>query len=181
MNKCRKIGLVSIALLSFTLINSVKADDSSAAGKANGYFNYRLPQPGILPDDKLYKLTVLRDNLMFYFIRNPLKKFEYYIMLSDRGISSTTVLIDKGEIELAKQTAFKAEHYFTRLISDYKWYYWFGNKLPSEMRDKIILSANKHQEILNTIIDKVDEKDKNVFKQALSFSKRNLQTFMEVK
>lgn len=131
--------------------------------------SYTLGNTGILPDHPFYKLKVLRDKLMLRFILNPVKKIEYYLILSDTGIAASSALVEKGKQVLAHETALKAEHYYTQLVSDYKWAIWYHRTIPSALTAKILLAAVKHQEVLSGL----------GFSDAAEFSKRNEQTLRE--
>ena len=131
--------------------------------------SYPLPTVNILPDHPLYKITVLRDKLMLRLIINPVKKVEYYLILSDQGLAASIQLAEKGKAELAKQTAIRAEHYYTQLVSDYKWLVWYHRQIPEELTENIFLAADKHQEVLTEL----------GFTDALDFSRRNEQTLRE--
>lgn len=128
-----------------------------------------LLNPGILPDHPLYKLNVLRDKVMLRFIVNPVKKIEYYLILSDTGIAESIALAKKGKSALAHQTALKAEHYYTQLVSDYKWAVWYHRDIPKALTTKIFQASAKHQEVLSEL----------GFSDAEDFSKRNEQTLRE--
>ena len=135
----------------------------------------------MLPDHPLYKLKVLRDKIMPYLIKTPAKKIEYDLIMADKLIYSSQLLVDKEKIELAKDAALKGEHYFTILVTDYKWAYWKHQEIPPELDEKIRLSSLKHQEVLNNIIKKVPEKDRKVFQDGINFSKLNYETLVKLK
>lgn len=136
---------------------------------------YQLAWPGMLPDHPLYKLKVLRDKVMYRFIKKPVKKLEFYLLQTDKGISAASLLFEKGNVRLAQETVLKAEHNYTQLISDYKWMFLYAIEIPDELRRKIKTAAIKHQEVLGVIARGVSEKDAMVFLQVKDFSRRNLE------
>lgn len=137
---------------------------------------YQLPWPGILPDNSLYKIKVIRDRLVLSLIQSPQKKLEFYLLLADKGIYAAQILFDEGKIDLSKSTALKAEHNYTLLATDYKWMRWLSKPVPKELDNKIKEAAIKHQEVLSKIIIRTkNDDDKNTFSEVFNFSVRNLQ------
>lgn len=132
---------------------------------------YDLPYPGsLLPDNPLYKLTVLRDKIILYLTSDVQKKAEYHLLLADKKIQLAQILLNKGKIDLAKDTALKAEDEITRLTFELKDKY---TKPSKDLYDKLQRASQKHQEILTQMINKVGSRDKKTFEMVLEFSKRN--------
>jgi len=91
---------------------------------------------------------------------------------TDKGILATAMLIDKGEIDLAQETALKAENNYT-LIPQVLFHF---SKQPNQaFFDKLKTASLKHQEVLESIVKRIPEKKQLVFKQVIEFSKRNYQ------
>lgn len=140
------------------------------------FIKYYLAYPGMLPDSPLYKLKILRDRVSLTIISDPQKKVDFYLLQTDKGILATAMLVDKKKIELAKETALKAEHNFTLLTYQL-------NTLPKKPNDaffeKLKVASLKHQEVLNSLIKRVSSKDAKTFQAVIDFSKRNWQTVEE--
>lgn len=134
---------------------------------------YDLAYPGILPDHALYKLKVLRDKISIMLINNPYKKIEFYLLQADKGIQATAMLIDKNKITLAEQTALKAEHNMTLLTYELKR---VSEKPSNELFERLKTASKKHQEVLNTFIERVPSDNQKTFITVINFSKTNLQT-----
>lgn len=134
---------------------------------------YDLAYPGMLPDSPFYKLKVLRDKITLALIVDPLKKIDYLLLQTDKGILATAMLIDKNEISLAETTALKAENNYTLLT------YELG-KLPKKPNDiffnKLKTASLKHQDVLQSLIKRVPQNKQKVFEQVINFSKTNYQT-----
>ncbi len=79
-------------------------------------------------------------------------------------------MVNKGKIELAKDTALKGENEITQSVFELKDKY---TKPSKDLYNRLQLASLKHQEILNQIINKVGAKDKKTFEAVLEFSKRN--------
>lgn len=137
--------------------------------------NYSLAWPGILPDNKLYKLKVLRNKIIYKMIINPVKKVEFDLLMADKTIYASKLLIDKGEIVLAKDIALKGENYYSMLVQDYNHALLKGKKIPSLLDRKITLAAIRHQEIFTDLESKVSGEDKKTFQIVDNFSKVNYQ------
>ncbi len=135
--------------------------------------DYKLAYPGLLPDNPLYKLKVLRDKIVLQFITDPMRKIDFYLLQTDKGILAANMLVDKNEIALAGQTALKAENNYTLLTNELPN---LPKKPDAAFFNKLQTASLKHQEILNGIIAKVQPKDQDVFKTVLNFSKTNWQS-----
>src|SRR3989344_3185825 len=79
------------------------------------YVKYDLAFPGMLPDSPFYKIKVLRDRYVADFISDPVKKIEFYLRQTDKGILAAAMLVDKNNVALSRETALKAEHNMTLL------------------------------------------------------------------
>lgn len=137
---------------------------------------YDLAFPGILPDHPLYKLKVLRNKIIASSILNPLKKIDFYVLQADKGILATAMLIDKNKIDLAQETALKAENNFTLIAPQL---YMLPEKPNKDFFKRLETAGLKHQEILVSIIKRVPKDKQKVFENVIDFSKRNLQTLEE--
>lgn len=153
--------LLTIFLIYFIFIPKVLAVD------------YPLAWPGILPDNRLYKLKVLRNKIIERMIVDPVKKIEFDLLMADKTIYASKLLVDKGEIVKAKDTALKGENYYSILVQDYNHALLKGKKIPSLLDRKITLAAIKHQEVFQELENKVKGKDKETFRIVNKFSKIN--------
>lgn len=180
MNK----GIIIIFFLLLLFPKSSLAQENSESIKSAtsaALIDYKLTWPGILPDHPLYKLKVLKDKITAKLITNKVKKIEYDLLMADKTIYASKLLIQKGNISLAKETALKGEHYYTTLVSDYKWAYWYKEKIPQELDKRIIVAALKHQEIFADIAKDLKGEDKKTFENTIYFSKKNYQELEKLK
>lgn len=163
----KKIGIVhtllTICLTCFVFVPKVLAVD------------YPLAWPGILPDNRLYKLKVLRNKIIERMIVDPVKKIEFDLLMADKTIYASKLLIDKGEIVLAKDTALKGENYYSMLVQDYNHAKLKGKKIPQGLDRKITLAAIKHQEIFKELEGEAINEDKKTFRIVGYFSRINYQ------
>lgn len=135
--------------------------------------NYSLAWPGILPDNKLYKLKVLRNKIIYKMIIDPVRKVEFDLLMADKTIYASKLLVEKGEITLAKDTALKGENYYSILVQDYNHALLKGKKIPSSLDRRITLAVIKHREIFKEMEDVVSGEDKKTFQIVDNFSKIN--------
>lgn len=134
---------------------------------------YDLAFPGILPDHPLYKLKVLRDKTSAGIISDPLKKIDFYLLQTDKGILAAAMLVDKNKIDLASETALKAEHNYTLLTYQL---YRISKKPNKAFFDNLKTASLKHQEILLSLLKRLPKNKQETFRQVIDFSKRNLDT-----
>ncbi|MBI5449208.1 hypothetical protein HY948_02715 [Candidatus Gottesmanbacteria bacterium] len=142
---------------------------------------FPLAQMDILPDHPLYPVTVLRDRLMLRLIFDPARRIEYYLILSDRGVHASKALFEKGNIRLAKETVLKAEHYFTLLVTDYKWAVWRHTPISAELDMEIQRAVVRHRDIFQNMLDSVSPGDAAVFQLVIDFTTRNEQELLSVR
>lgn len=136
---------------------------------------YSLPWPGVLPDNKLYKLKVLRNKIIEKMIISPTKKIEFDLLMADKTIYASELLANKGEIALAKDTALKGENYYSVLVQDYNNALLQKKNVSPELDSKITQAAIKHQQIFKKLENKVNNEDKEVFQIVNKFSQINYQ------
>lgn len=166
------IFIIFFSLFIFPLVHDSFAEESTQTTT----IKYDLAYPGILPDNPLYKLKVIRDRITAALITDPYKKVDFYLLQTDKGILATAMLIDKNKIDLALQTALKAEHNYTLLTQQS---YKFRQKPNVNFFKKLRTASLKHQEVLASLIKRVPEKNKQAFTNIIYFSQRNLETIEE--
>lgn len=87
---------------------------SSAAGSVD----YQLAYPGLLPDNPLYFLKVIRDNLTSFFVSKPLDKASFDLLQSDKDVEASYLLVTQrqGKGDLALRTFAQSQDYFADAI-----------------------------------------------------------------
>lgn len=172
------ILLAAITTLYILLLNTVSAATplivSNTQKRAS---DYQLAYPGLLPDNPLYVLKVLRDKIIAFLITDPQKKTDYFLLQADKLIASVPELVDKKEIDLAKTTALKGENNMTELTFVYKNY---GTKPDASMYETLMKASLKHQEVLSIVMKKVSSQDAKTFLQVINFSKTNQQEITNI-
>ncbi len=166
---------IIIAVLIFFLFTNTSFAQETSTVSAN--VRYDLAYPGMLPDSPFYKIKVLRDKIILTLKRDPIKKVEYHLLLTDKRIHMAKMLAEKNEVELAKETALKGENEYTLLVNTLK----DARKKPSkELFEKLEKASMKHQEVLNEIASKTDGENKKIFQIVIGFSKTNLEELKKI-
>lgn len=142
---------------------------------------YSLPFPGLLPDHPIYLLKTARDKFLEFLTKDPVKKIHLNLLLSDKRLVMGRQLWDKGEFDLSISTFSKGEKYLLRasqILVDLKQH----QDLPPGLADKLSLASQKHEEIIEKIIDNAnDEKKINDLKSILSVTRQTNQQILSVK
>lgn len=171
-----KIFFLALLAYSIALPSSTYAQEMPTPTPSPMFVKYDLAYPGILPDNPLYKLKVLRDKISLGLISDPQKKLDFYLLQTDKGILATAILVDMKKVDLAKETALKAEHNFTLLADRLRS---LDKKPDNAFFKKLETASLKHQEVLNSLVKRVDPADAKIFQTVIEFSKRNWHTIEE--
>jgi hypothetical protein len=143
-----KKSLLILLLLLFLSINvqKVSAQQISTSPAALNV-DYTLPYTGILPNNPLYFLKVLRDNFLSMLITDPLKKTDYDLLMADKRLGAANALIDEGQINLAITTLSKSGNYFYLAIQQA-----INAKKQGEnvnnILEKLLAASLKHQQAI---------------------------------
>lgn len=135
---------------------------------------YMLAYPGILADNPLYKLKVLRDKLWIAITQNPVKKAQLYLLFADKQIAMAKALAQKNEFTLARDIALKGENQMTELTFFYKSSI---TKPDAAFYATLLRASKKHQEVLGEIGQLAPQNQKDIFNTIVEFSKRNEEEF----
>lgn len=170
---------IKIIALTFVLIFSFLVPNFSFAKSDPDKVNYELPYPGLLPDNPLYFLRIIRDKTVGFLISAPLKKAEFDLLQADKRLNAGIQLFNSAKqnekkMKLALSTISKAENYFEAAIQKVK----EGRKQGMETRgiiNKLINSSKKHQEVLSSFQKKAAQNFRPGFdlelQRAVSFEK----------
>lgn len=106
--------------------------------------DYPLPYPGMLPDNPLYFLKVVRDRAVTLVIRDPVKKGFYLLLLSDKRVAAGKMLLEKGKEGVGATTMIKAQDYFDQAVDI------AAKQRNEDLLMKLAVAGAKHEEILAT-------------------------------
>lgn len=141
------------------------AKDLMAASSSQEEVSYELPYPGLLPDNPLYFLRIIRDKTVGFLIADPLKKAEFDLLQADKRLNAGLYLLnsirqnDSSEkndkkIKLAISTISKAENYFEQALNKMGEAKMQGRNI-NETEGKLKNALRKHQQELERLIQKV--------------------------
>ncbi|MEK7551360.1 MAG: DUF5667 domain-containing protein [Patescibacteria group bacterium] len=143
--------LLILLILLFILINPTKAlakeNQDSSPSAVMETIQYEIPYPGLLPDNPLYYLKVIRDNILKFLISDPLKKTEFSLLQADKRLGGAKLLLDKGKAELSITTLSKSGNYFEDAISNVQKAKKEGEDVNAIL-DQLLKASQKHQEII---------------------------------
>lgn len=139
---------------------------------------YELPYSGMLPDNPLYFMKEIRDGIMKTTTRDNLRKAQLYLLLSDKEIASTLQLARKGKEQLALETLYKSEKYFSEIpsiLADSKKQ---GVSPSNDFMNTLYQSNAKHREVIMEVMKEMPQANVENFKPALELNK-NTHTALE--
>jgi hypothetical protein len=147
-----------------TKVSTMSADPGMAKS-----VEYELPYPGMLPDNPLYFLKMIRDRIVGFLISDPLKKAEFDLLQADKRLNAGVYLLDKNKDvngRLAQSTISKGEDYFEQAIEKAKEAKTQGLDTKDILR-RLSASSDKHQDILQSLGDNASKnlRDDYIFLQ----------------
>jgi hypothetical protein len=145
-------------------------DYSQTIDQVKEKVSYTLPYPGILPDNPLYFIKGIRDQLLQIKTRDNIKKSELYLLLSDKRVAMSIELAKKGKDKLAITTFSKAEKYFSYIpdliITSKKQ----GVSPQSDFLNTLKLSSDKHRETAETLMKELPQGSSESINQILKLN-----------
>lgn len=150
----QKRGYISSTLAAATLKFTVSSVPSTESAKTS--VDYYLVYPGMLPDQFLYKLKMVRDRIKLFFTRNPLARVNLLLLYSDKRIGAGKVLIEGNKVPLGITTLTKGEKYLESATSQAEKLE-KGSKEKKDFFAKLKKASLKHQEVFEELKEKVDE------------------------
>lgn len=172
----KKICLISFSLLIFLFSLNVAfakdIDSTEVSSDSEEEVNYELPYPGLLPDSPLYFLRIIRDKIVSFLISDPKKKGEFNLLQADKRLNAGIHLFNKNKISLSLSTISKAENYFEEALQKTREAYKEGMGI-TEIRNKLIDSSKKHQQVLESLAKRSDEN----FKAGFNFQLQRANNF----
>lgn len=108
--------IMAISLFRQTHITTPMADDRFAGGveystQSASPLAYRLPYPGLLPDNPLYFLKMTRDRVRLWIMPQGIKKINLLIGYGDKRVGAAYYLASGNKIPLAYSTTLKSYAY----------------------------------------------------------------------
>ena len=191
MKKSSLVIALSISILTLVLSSSSYAVDESgkmprdeAAQKESEVeieqpIEYTLPYPGILPDHPLYPLKKFRDRLLDFLIRDPIKRIEFNLLMSDKRYGMGTFFSDEEKYDRAYTIVAEAESFYGRIPEEMQVVKDEQRTISPDLLQKIKTAARKHQEITSTIKNKSPEDMSEGYQKILDQIDQNVQKIEE--
>ena len=136
--------------------------------------SYSLPYPGILPDNPLYKLKMMRDRVWDFLTTDPVGRSNLFLLYADKRLGAGRVLIEGGKESLGFSTLTKGEKYLEKALLEAEKAQKEGKNI-SGMVDKLKNAAAKHEEVLVELQSNLNSDGKSAMDNLL-VSTRNLET-----
>ena len=116
--------------------------------------SYELPHPGIAPDNPLYPVKELRDELLIFFSQDNITRAQYNLLLSDKKTKAGEFLVEERKYQLAGQTFLAAEKDYGEALKSIKSAIDLGDQANVEFVGKLTRSNAKHSLVMQTVKQK---------------------------
>jgi hypothetical protein len=152
--------VLSMFLIATYFIPVVSAQEVTVTPKQS---DYMLPYPGLLPNNPLYFLKALRDDIQGFFISDPVQKAVFDIQESDKHVAASLILSKNPKnVTLAVTTLSKGENYFEDAVGKVA----LAKKQGINVKEStmhLIQSNEKHQEVIQQIEQTVGKDKQALF------------------
>lgn len=136
---------------------------------------YALPYPGLLPDHPLYFTKLIRDGIVLWMTRDPVKRSQVYLLISDKHLNMVKVLLSQNKQNLALLYLKKGENYFAKGVTTLEKYK-INNSLPPGLLDKFELAGKKHKEEMEEIAKlTLSEEQQKTIEESLNIQEKAYQ------
>jgi len=142
--------------------------------------NYNLPATGYIgPESPFWALEVMRDKLWLAVTRNPIKKAEILLLLSDKRLSSAMELAEKGKYNEATPVVIKSEMYLIQSLDQLEKASGEGYEVLG-FAGHLSLASLKHREILEEFLTQAPEDAKPIIIKTLDNAKLVYESIMHL-
>ncbi len=121
---------------------------------------YTLPYPGILPDHPLYFLKRLRDQILEKLIADPIRKIEFFMLQSDKGVNTGVFLAAKQNTELSGEAMLRAKTYFEQAVDLAASLKSQGKEVPAYLLERFTNAGAKYKEVLTDLASQAQDAQK---------------------
>jgi hypothetical protein len=159
--------LIFLFSLSTVLTKAASAFDSSSSSRS-AVTTYQLPYPGLLPDNPLYILKVVRDRIVRFFISDPLKKGQFDLLQADKSLNSAYYLSFRENInnKMILTAVAESGNSFADSIKDISLAKEQGMDVNG-LLENMLLSAQKHRDVLAETENKISPVSKKILEKEL--------------
>lgn len=156
---------LAAATLKFSVAPSEETTLSATPTPKEEYF---LPYPGILPDNLLYKLKMVRDRVLLWLTREPVSRTNLLLHYADKRVGAGKALIEGGQAALGITTLTKGEKYLEKALREVQTIKEKGGE-SAALAEKIKNASAGHQQILTDLKPKVNSEGNVVLDELLGF------------
>ncbi|PIS14658.1 hypothetical protein COT64_01460 [Candidatus Shapirobacteria bacterium CG09_land_8_20_14_0_10_39_12] len=132
--------------------------------------NYYLVYPGMLPDQPLYKLKMIRDKIWLALTSGSLKRSEVLLLFADKRVGAGDVLIKGNKVDLGLTTLTKGIKYFERAVTEINSAKQKGMQ-TEEMVSKLQNASLKYEEVLTDLQEQVGSESKTYLENLVKLIK----------
>lgn len=150
------------------LCKRVSAQEVVITGKK---IEYILAYPGILPDNPLYSVKKIRDNVVYFLSRDYIKKANLKLDQSDKKAHMAIELSKKGKWRLAIETIIDGEQDFLKIPKLLTTSKKQGNGPTGNFILTLKLANEKHREVVESLLKDAPRGESAQFDQALNLNK----------
>ncbi len=129
--------------------------------------DYDLPYPGILPDNLLYPIKIVRDNFWLGFTRSAMKKAEILLLFSDKKTSMAMALSKKAKWDKGSEMMMESEKDFKKMVTTLTLAKNQGTTPEDAFVQKIRLSNEKHREVIEDLLSNTPQGSRKILEDAI--------------
>lgn len=135
---------------------------------------YPMVYPGMLPDQPMYKIKMIRDKIWLILTTDHLKRADLMLLFADKRVGAGKVLIEGNKVPLGISTIMKGEIYLSQAVSEVRTAGKEGKNI-SQLTERLKNASLKHEEILAALLEKVNQDGKSALENQL----KDLRNLME--
>jgi len=155
----------------FVSFGKILASTTPTASPTPAAVDYFLAYPGILPDNFLYPLKMVRDRIWLFLTPDPLQKAQTLLLFADKRLGAGKALVEKEKEDLGITTLSKAEKYLEKALTQGKIAKQKGEDTTAFF-NTLEKASQKHQEVLEEIKEKLSEEGKKELEEVIKYPKR---------
>lgn len=141
--------------------------------------DYFLQYPGILPDNFLYPLKMIRDRILLGLTTDPVKRAEKLLLFADKRLGAGRALIEGGKTQLGIETLTKGEKYLEQAINQAEKAKQAG-KETTVLYEKLAKASLKHQEVLGELVLKVPGETQAIINEVMKYPQAGYEKIIKI-
>lgn len=154
-------------------ISGAKQEDAGVISLESKEIEYELPYTGILPDHPLYMLKQARDKVWLFIAREPIKKAELLLHISDKKAAMASLLSQKGAWSKSVEIMLESENDFHMVFEYAARSEEIGAAPTEDFIQKMKLSNQKHRQIIEDLLASTPDGERKVLEEVLKQNEEN--------